>query len=373
MADAEWSDDTRFVPDATPAMGDYLMGISDPGGTPGNMKTTLTNLLGTFEAEGTALTDLPSAAGDMDADDTLYGEEDGTPSKFTRLQLVAGVPTGGGTPDTDDAILGLEDGAFVGFTRAQLSAAVEAVEAHLIKAFGAATQTIENAAGRRFAFRNDNGLGTNDIHFSCYLDNDDTQPVFDVGTVLGVVVGFSFGPGGSTAPDMSFNRIRAANPGISTPNASTNATLLGTPTGGTNITPIGNVGTGTDILRAFVIPAGMLATAGDKVVVTYAGTFANNANAKTLALQYNAVDAVSVTLPTSVAGSWKGIVEVTRIDGTNQDVVATMFYNDAVRQTNTTATATLSNNSTIRGRGTATDNDDIVSRTMSVLYIAAGQ
>lgn len=84
MADVEEDD----LPDqsATITLTDFLRSViaaSDSG------IVTVQSILDLFQGAGTALTDIQSAAGDMDADDTAYGEEDGNPRKFTRPQIVS--------------------------------------------------------------------------------------------------------------------------------------------------------------------------------------------------------------------------------------------------------------------------------------------
>lgn len=243
MADAKWSDDVAFVVDTTPSLTDLAMELADPAGTPTDSKVAWGDVLGLFQDEGTALEDIQAAVGNMDDDDILYGEEDGSPRKFTRLkilagisaaggnmdiddvvvgledgavrvftrlQLLAGAAAAGGTPDSDDGILGLEDGAYVQFTRAQISAAVEAVEAHLVKSFGTTAQTCSNTAGRRAVLENVVGdFSTNDILWRFYLDNDDAEPVIAIGTSLSAVGVIQLGAGGASALDTAIARDSA--------------------------------------------------------------------------------------------------------------------------------------------------------------------
>lgn len=67
--------------------------------TPAGVKAATDALV----AAGTALTDITSAAGNMDSDDTVYGEEDGVPKKFTSAQVVttASVNAAGAVMESD--------------------------------------------------------------------------------------------------------------------------------------------------------------------------------------------------------------------------------------------------------------------------------
>lgn len=65
----------------------------------------------------------------------------------------------------------------------------------------------------------------------------------------------------------------------------------------TQLTTVGNVGAGTDDLHTYNIPAGTFHAAGIGVVVEAWGTYANNANAKSLRMDFGATAMVNVNLP----------------------------------------------------------------------------
>lgn len=123
MADEKITD---LPADATPSGDDLIVTVNDPAGTPSNRKTTMTDVAEFVASTGTALTGLPASTGDMDSDDTFYGEEDGTPVKWTRLKLLAAVAASVGNMDADDTVFGLEDGVLAVFTRLKLLAGIAA-------------------------------------------------------------------------------------------------------------------------------------------------------------------------------------------------------------------------------------------------------
>lgn len=112
--------------DATPSGDDLVVTVNDPAGTPGNRKTTMTDVAQFVASTGTALSGLPASTGDMDSDDTFYGEEDGTPVKWNRLKMLASVAASAGNMDIDDTVFGLEDGVLAVFTRLKLLAGIAA-------------------------------------------------------------------------------------------------------------------------------------------------------------------------------------------------------------------------------------------------------
>lgn len=89
MADQKITDLTT---DSSPTDDDLLVTVNDPAGTPANRKVTVADLSAKVASDvasaGTALTDISPASGAMDADDTVYGEEDTNPRKFTKAQIL---------------------------------------------------------------------------------------------------------------------------------------------------------------------------------------------------------------------------------------------------------------------------------------------
>lgn len=75
--------------------------------------------------------------------------------------------------------------------------------------------------------------------------------------------------------------------------------------------PVGNVGTGTDPLQSYTLPSRSMNENQDQLDIVAAGTYANNANAKTVALAFGTENIVSQTLTVSAAGSWRIDAKVT--------------------------------------------------------------
>lgn len=335
--------------------------------TPAQDRTRL-NVADGADVTATVLAALAAAAGNADSDDTVVGLEDGTLKLFTILKLLAGIGAAGGAPDSDDTIFGLEDGVLAQFTRAQIGAAIQALDLFPLKAFGTTAQVFTTTSGARIEI-DDEAFGG--ILFSLFQNSTDTQPVlqFQASGLGAAFAGINLGAGGSTATDAKVGRARTGVLAFPTPNASTTIRPLGRLTAVT--TAVGNVGTGEDTLQTYNVPGGVMSTDGDQVRMVAFGTFANNGNAKTLRAKYNGATVATATLPTSVAGSWRVEILVTRTGSATQDINATIVYNAAsVTETNT-GSATMSSNAAIRCTGEATSNNDIVSEQMTVDFLPA--
>ena len=142
----------------------------------------------------------------------------------------------------------------------------------------------------------------------------------------------------------------------------------------TRTTAVGNVGAGTDDLITYVLPANSLPAYGTGVHITAWGTTANNANAKTLTLNFGSATILTNSLTVSIAGVW-------RIEA---DVISTgVDAQDYVSQLVTTGTAGVALNDievgvatqddgaaiTIKCTGAATSDNDIVQEGLIVTII----
>lgn len=262
--------------------------------------------------------------------------------------------------DVVRTFLNVEDGADV------TDAANVAAAGAAMKSFGTTDQVFENATGRRIAIENyDAGLGDTDIRLAVYADSDDTEPLFAIGTVfLGLAGFFGMGPGGSSPPDAALSRGRTAAIRISGGGFPYNYYIPGRIA--SNTTAVGNVGTGEDNLQVLTLAASTLVNNGDTVRARWSGTFANNSNAKTLRLKWAGSTVVSIVLPTSVAGSWRGELAVTRTGASTQDCAGTIWYNSDVVTGFATGSADLTNAAVIQATGEATSNNDIMSEILLV-------
>lgn len=360
-------------------------------------------------AGGTAISSLGPAAGNPDSDDGIVGVEDGTPVQFSGAQVVnaTAVNASGAVMESDyDAntvlaatvdntpaaltmgastiLARLAAGNIIAATPAQLKTLLAITGADVAntptgtiaattaqaaidelatdkfeKSFGTTTQSIANGTGRHFDYVNDNTFAANDIYLRLFLNNTDTAACFQVGTVAGVVVAFTLGGGGSTAPETTIGRLRAYVPSTNLTSAVSSKTLRVKLLN--NVTAVGNVTTGDDDLQTASIPASLMTTNGDMVVFEAYGTFANNANAKTLRVKYGGTTVVTVTLPTSVAGHWRACLWVTRTGAATQDCYAEVTYNGATQGGFSTAAETLTGAVTAKCTGDATSTNDVVS------------
>lgn len=133
-----------------------------------------------------------------------------------------------------------------------------------------------------------------------------------------------------------------------------------------NITPVGNVGGGTDDLMTSTVAANYLNTTNRGVHVTQQGTFANNANSKTLTTNFGGTVLLSISLPISIAnGTWKIEYDVYRTGTNTQHYTGVVMYESTpgvwVSQLfSGNSTETETSNITIKTTATATTTDDVV-------------
>jgi hypothetical protein len=138
-----------------------------------------------------------------------------------------------------------------------------------------------------------------------------------------------------------------------------------------NTTAVGNVGTGEDNLMTYAIPASVLNANGVGVRVTAWGTFANNADAKTLKFYFGSL-ASTQTLTTSEAGNWEFNALIFRTGVDAQDYKIT-FQQDATTELHDRDLGALTEDDgaaiTVKCTGEATSNNDIVQEGMLVEFI----
>lgn len=149
--------------------------------------------------------------------------------------------------------------------------------------------------------------------------------------------------------------------GMGTSAGSTPVTQTGTIN--TNTTAVGNVGGGTDDLITYALPASSLTTTGRGVRITAWGTGANNANAKTLTLNFGSQVIMTQALTTAQADTWRIQALVLRTGTDTQDVFAELLQTGTTsitKQTLTAGTQTESGAITIKCTGAATADNDIV-------------
>jgi len=138
-----------------------------------------------------------------------------------------------------------------------------------------------------------------------------------------------------------------------------------------NTTAVGNVTTGEDNLITYALPAFLNNGAGSGVRIKAWGTFANNANAKTLKVYYGTQILLTNALTINVAGTWyvEAIVLSTGLD--TQDYVANLQSTGAAGVSvtdNEIGTATQNDGAaiTIKCTGEATATNDVVQEGMLI-------
>lgn len=405
MADAKWSDDVAFPNDASPALTDAAMGLADPDGTPANVKVLWQAVLDLFVANGLDLSSLPNSTA-PDTDDKTLILEDGSPTWASpaNVRTMINVEDGADVTDAtnvnaagavmesdydantilaatsdntpvaltvaEQRVVGrITSGAIDDLTPAQLAGIIDDADIFAIKAFATTNQTFSNTNGRRIGIEDVGG----DIRLALYLNSTDTQPLFVVGTFLGLALVFQLGPGGSTTPETVMSRIRASVIGSIKPGGGA-FPFLGRIT--SNITAVGNVGTGEDTLQTRSLEASTLATDGDSIIARWVGTGANNANAKQLRFKFGTTNIFQTgALPTGEAFDWMLQMNITRTGAATQDCWVSGIFKGTTTTINwfdfVTATETLSGALNVRCTGEAVSNNDLVSELFTVDWYSA--
>ncbi len=138
-----------------------------------------------------------------------------------------------------------------------------------------------------------------------------------------------------------------------------------------NVSVVGNVGAGEDDLHSHTIAANVLANDGDSIQIRYAGTFANNANNKTVRSYFGGTKFFDTSATAFQNGGWSLIVDVTRISSSAAVVAYHFGVNAAsgnVAWANQFSVTGLTYTGTLIAKctGEATSNDDIT-QTISLL------
>ena len=142
-----------------------------------------------------------------------------------------------------------------------------------------------------------------------------------------------------------------------------------------NITAVGNVDTGTDDLQSISLPASFLGENGDSAEIEAFGTFAANANAKTISLLFGSTTLITSGSILQTGGDWNIRAKVIRTGATTQIASATIIINgiDATSllpasSKYTTPAETLSGAITIKTQGIGVSSDDVSSKGLIVRW-----
>lgn len=125
---------------------------------------------------------------------------------------------------------------------------------------------------------------------------------------------------------------------------------------------VGNVGGGTDDLQTYALPANALDLAGRTIRVKAWGRTANNANAKTVTLNFGGQVIMTQALTTGIAGTWRIDAEIIKTGASTQDIFAELLQLTTIihKQTLTAGTQTDTAAITIKCTGAATADNDII-------------
>lgn len=139
-----------------------------------------------------------------------------------------------------------------------------------------------------------------------------------------------------------------------------------------NTTAVGNVGTGSDSLIVVNIPAGAFFRNGVKAKIRAAGTTANNANAKSVSLEFGAGNTIiTKSLIANAAGFWEVEADVVLTGADAQRFRAKVLdAGGAQGLENGTATQPTNAAISVRCRGSGTADNDIVQTSMEIEWVA---
>lgn len=137
-----------------------------------------------------------------------------------------------------------------------------------------------------------------------------------------------------------------------------------------DVTAVGNVGGGTDNLITYSLPANAMANTASGIKIRVWGTYANNANAKTLNLLFGATSiSGAISGVTAQAGTWCIEAIVVRTGAATQDTFIQYTETGTIGQHINlvgTAAETLSGAITVKCTGAGTNDNDIVQEGMLV-------
>jgi hypothetical protein len=152
------------------------------------------------------------------------------------------------------------------------------------------------------------------------------------------------------------------------------ATLIGA--ANVNVTAVGNVGAGTDDLMTYSLPANSLSANTKGIRITAWGGIVNNANAKTVTINFGSTVMATIVVPINAAAYWSATATVVRSGASAQKFIADL--NVANSAAGTTVINRLSSSSaqtdtaaiTIKCTGTAVSNNDITQDGMLIEFIS---
>lgn len=140
----------------------------------------------------------------------------------------------------------------------------------------------------------------------------------------------------------------------------------------TNTTDVGNIGVGEDDLMTYTLPGGTLAVNGERLEFEMSFACAANGNSKTIKIYFGAT---SYTFPAFTTSGTFVVARgtVVRTGAATQRFDLTVISDNGsvqvVGATYLTPTATLSSNVTIKATGTATTDNDIIQKVLTVKFI----
>lgn len=135
-----------------------------------------------------------------------------------------------------------------------------------------------------------------------------------------------------------------------------------------DITSNGNVGASATDLTTYTLGGGALKTTTDYIEIEAFGTFASNANNKSISLIFGSTTIFSIS-PTSInGGSWKLKAQIIRSDDNNQEIIVEGNGTNAVLQKTvyTAGTEDLTTDLGIKISATGVSNDDIIQKNLTI-------
>lgn len=141
-----------------------------------------------------------------------------------------------------------------------------------------------------------------------------------------------------------------------------------------NTTAVGNVGGGTDDLISYTLPAGTLAANGDTLEITCWGTYAANANNKTINVSIDAATEYTTGAIAANGVSWQIKITYVRLSATTQTMSITFisgFSTLRAEAETSSGAATMANAIVFKLTAAGTADNDILQSGMLVKYMGA--
>lgn len=142
-----------------------------------------------------------------------------------------------------------------------------------------------------------------------------------------------------------------------------------------NTTAVGNVGTGEDNLITYDLPDNTISETGDRLVIKAFGTFAANANNKTVKLYLGSTVLATTGAIAANDKDWCIECEIIRTAAATQECIAKIYTDTSLvgeLSNYVSGTEDFTTDLTIKCTGEATSDDDIIQKGLTINLFPRG-